>query len=346
MAYEDMDLCLRAWEAGPAVLLHAARDAAAPRVADAPDGAGRARAGLAAVLLAALGRLLRRARRAHRRRPAARRLRDRGHRRRRRPPRHLRAPQPARRARARRAASTRWATSRTGSTCEVPVRDVQGLRVARRRAARARGASRSRRGGTRRGTVWLVVRAHRRAGLLRAGHRDVVLPRPRGLRHHVLDGYRQEFRYMTISGWNRDRLRELGLDASLIPPGIDLETFRPLPDVARREDMVLALGRSNPLKNLPLTVDAWQRARRRRARPSCACSASSPSWARSTARATSSGPATRASTSCSTRRRCSCRPRRTRASACRRSRRWPPAALSSAPTRTATATSASTASTA
>jgi glycosyltransferase involved in cell wall biosynthesis len=45
----------------------------------------------------------------------------------------------------------------------------------------------------------------------------------------------------------------------LIPPGIDLETFRPLPDVPRRPDMLLALGRTNPLKNLPLTLAAWRR---------------------------------------------------------------------------------------
>jgi GT2 family glycosyltransferase/glycosyltransferase involved in cell wall biosynthesis len=77
-------------------------------------------------------------------------------------------------------------------------------------------------------------------------------------RHAVLDSYRPEFRYMTISAWNRERLRELGLDAELIPPGIDLETFKPRPDVERREDMVLALGRSNPLKNLPLTLAAWR----------------------------------------------------------------------------------------
>jgi GT2 family glycosyltransferase/glycosyltransferase involved in cell wall biosynthesis len=76
-------------------------------------------------------------------------------------------------------------------------------------------------------------------------------------RHAVLDSYRPEFRYMTISSWNRERLRELGLDAELIPPGIDLENFRPRADVARRENMVLALGRSNPLKNLPLTLAAW-----------------------------------------------------------------------------------------
>jgi GT2 family glycosyltransferase len=77
-------------------------------------------------------------------------------------------------------------------------------------------------------------------------------------RHAVLASYRHEFRYMTISSWNRDRLRELGLDAQLIPPGIDLDNFRPLPDVERRTDMILALGRSNPLKNLPLTLAAWR----------------------------------------------------------------------------------------
>ena len=77
-------------------------------------------------------------------------------------------------------------------------------------------------------------------------------------RHAVIDSYRPEFRYMTISSWNRERLRELGLDAELIPPGIDLNTFRPLHEVDRRTDMVLALGRSNPLKNFPLTVDAWR----------------------------------------------------------------------------------------
>lgn len=78
------------------------------------------------------------------------------------------------------------------------------------------------------------------------------------LRSLVLASYRHEFRYMTISSWNRDRLRELGLDAVLIPPGIDLENFRPLSELTRRTDMVLALGRTNPLKNLPLTISAWR----------------------------------------------------------------------------------------
>ncbi len=83
-------------------------------------------------------------------------------------------------------------------------------------------------------------------------------PDDEATRHAVLDWYRPEFRYMTISSWNRERLRELGVDAVLMAPGIDLGTFRPLAEVQRREDMVLALGRSNPLKNLPLTLDAWR----------------------------------------------------------------------------------------
>ena len=83
-------------------------------------------------------------------------------------------------------------------------------------------------------------------------------PDDEAMRHHVIASYRPEFRYMTISSWNRDRLREFGVDAALIPPGIDLDTFRPLADVRRREAMLLALGRSNPLKNLPLTLSAWK----------------------------------------------------------------------------------------
>jgi GT2 family glycosyltransferase/glycosyltransferase involved in cell wall biosynthesis len=76
---------------------------------------------------------------------------------------------------------------------------------------------------------------------------------------HVLAGYREEFRYMTISNWNRARLAEMGRDSELVPPGIDLETFRPLEGVERRGDVLLAIGRTNPLKNLPLTYKGWRR---------------------------------------------------------------------------------------
>ena len=140
-------------------------------------------------------------------------------------------------------------------------------------------------------------------------------PDDESVRHAVLDSYRPEFRYMTISSWNRERLRELGLDAELIPPGIDLDNFRPRPEVPRREDMVLALGRSNPLKNLPLTIDAWRALPE--PRPELCLFGIEPELATEPGmRYVDVALATSRSTSCSTRPRCSSRPRRTRASAC------------------------------
>jgi glycosyltransferase involved in cell wall biosynthesis len=74
----------------------------------------------------------------------------------------------------------------------------------------------------------------------------------------VLASYREEFRFMTISDSNSRQLRDLGLSTELIPPGIDLDNFRPV-DRPRQDAVVLAIGRSLPLKNLPLTIDAWRR---------------------------------------------------------------------------------------
>jgi glycosyltransferase involved in cell wall biosynthesis len=78
-------------------------------------------------------------------------------------------------------------------------------------------------------------------------------------RDEVLNTYRPEFHFLTTSTWNHAELKQLGLDATLISPGADLDTFRPLPDSARRDDMLLALGRTSPLKNLRLTLAAWRR---------------------------------------------------------------------------------------
>ncbi len=76
-------------------------------------------------------------------------------------------------------------------------------------------------------------------------------------RHRVLASYRPEFRYLTTSSWNRERLRELGHEAALVAPGIDLDTFRPIPGT-HREHALLALGRVNPLKRFGLTLAAWR----------------------------------------------------------------------------------------
>lgn len=79
----------------------------------------------------------------------------------------------------------------------------------------------------------------------------------RAMQQEVIAHYRQEMNGMTISSYSLEALREFGMHAALIPPGIDLENFRPL-ERERRSDVVLALGRSNPLKNLPLTINAWK----------------------------------------------------------------------------------------
>jgi glycosyltransferase involved in cell wall biosynthesis len=77
------------------------------------------------------------------------------------------------------------------------------------------------------------------------------------MRSAVLASYREEFRYLTTSGWNVEQLRELGHEAAAVAPGIDLESFRPL-GLERAERQVLAVGRTHPLKNFPLTRDAWR----------------------------------------------------------------------------------------
>jgi GT2 family glycosyltransferase len=82
-------------------------------------------------------------------------------------------------------------------------------------------------------------------------------PHHESVRNAVIASYQPEFRFLTTSGWNRDRLRELGLEPTVVAPGVDLDTFHPRPEIARREGMILALGRTNPLKNYPLTLAAW-----------------------------------------------------------------------------------------
>ena len=103
-------------------------------------------------------------------------------------------------------------------------------------------------------------RVARHPGLLRPGHRDQLLPRRT----------RAPLRGAGHLPTRVPLPHDLGLEPAsgsassacaveLISPGVDLDTFRPLDDAARRDDMVLALGRSDPLKNLPLTLEAWRR---------------------------------------------------------------------------------------
>jgi GT2 family glycosyltransferase len=74
----------------------------------------------------------------------------------------------------------------------------------------------------------------------------------------VLASYRPEFHVFTTSEWVAERLRELGVEPKArIAPGLDLDRFHSL-DRPRRERALLALGRSQPLKDFPLTADAYR----------------------------------------------------------------------------------------
>ena len=75
----------------------------------------------------------------------------------------------------------------------------------------------------------------------------------------VLASYRKEFNYITISSWNKECLRKLDINASVISPGIDLETFNMKNNQNRRKDVILVIGRGLHLKNLQLTIDAWKK---------------------------------------------------------------------------------------
>ena len=75
----------------------------------------------------------------------------------------------------------------------------------------------------------------------------------------VLASYRPEFHVFTTSEWVEERLQELGVEVEArIAPGLDLDRFFPI-DRTRHERALLALGRSNPLKDFPLTADAYRR---------------------------------------------------------------------------------------
>lgn len=79
-------------------------------------------------------------------------------------------------------------------------------------------------------------------------------------RARVIASYRKEFHYLTDAGWTRQQLAGHGVDACVVSPGIDLSIFKPL-GLERRRDVVLSIGRSHPLKNIDFLLRAFPRLR-------------------------------------------------------------------------------------
>lgn len=75
----------------------------------------------------------------------------------------------------------------------------------------------------------------------------------------VVSSYRKEFKYFTISSFNRDEIREFGLDAKYIPCGYDDTVFKKLPDVQREEDVLLGVGRTFFQKNFMFSFRSWKK---------------------------------------------------------------------------------------
>ena len=74
----------------------------------------------------------------------------------------------------------------------------------------------------------------------------------------VVSCYRKEFRNLTISSYNKEELQAIGLPATLLPCGYDDKTYKPLKDVARLDNVLLAVGRGFFQKNFGMTLKGWK----------------------------------------------------------------------------------------
>ncbi len=74
----------------------------------------------------------------------------------------------------------------------------------------------------------------------------------------VVSCYRKEFNNLTTSRYNLEEIRSLGLRAEAIPCGYDADTFFPIKAEIRDDNTLLAVGRSFFQKNFDQTYGAWK----------------------------------------------------------------------------------------
>ena len=74
----------------------------------------------------------------------------------------------------------------------------------------------------------------------------------------VISCYRREFRNITICSYNQDELKTIGLNSTIIPCGYDYNTYKPLKDVSRMDNVLLAVGRRFFQKNFEMTFKGWK----------------------------------------------------------------------------------------
>lgn len=74
----------------------------------------------------------------------------------------------------------------------------------------------------------------------------------------VVSCYRKEFRNMTTSQYNLGEINAIGLEATAIPCGYDDKTYHKLKSVKREENVLLGVGRRFFQKNFTMTFKGWK----------------------------------------------------------------------------------------
>lgn len=74
----------------------------------------------------------------------------------------------------------------------------------------------------------------------------------------VVSSYRKEFYSLTTAEYQQTELQNIGISAPVIPVAYNEEIYRPIKNVTRRDNTILALGRSFFQKNFAMTERAWR----------------------------------------------------------------------------------------
>lgn len=74
----------------------------------------------------------------------------------------------------------------------------------------------------------------------------------------VVSCYRKEFRNTTISSYNLAELQAIGLNATIIPCGYEDHIYKEIPGTKRHKDVILGVGRTFFQKNFEMTFKAWK----------------------------------------------------------------------------------------
>lgn len=83
-------------------------------------------------------------------------------------------------------------------------------------------------------------------------------PNDNDAQRSVISCYRKEFINMTTSSYNEDEIRQLGLKTVKIPCGYEDNAYFNIPRIEREPNVLLALGRTFFQKNFEFTFRAWK----------------------------------------------------------------------------------------